>query len=536
MAGRRRVPITETTQENPPVEHHISLRYLVSREHKLYHLFNFIDQNYGNSPADIMKAISTILDFDKGLKSLKKVQESPIKSTFNLFRYALPAALYSVELIFKIKKYIEQINRFNMSEYDKMIQKIKEFLGIKPEGEIIRLETEFLNEEIIRWLLESPNTKEFKILGYYNNSYEVINTINLDSEKNIINILIEYNKNKIIINLTITRGFDYYHYESQYLLENNYTVTVGNIIKELELSIIKNYIHTLNIEKNILEYRGGITLKKRIKVNENINQFNVGPFIDEIKKVLAHGRKRGYGFIGLQGTGKSIILKKIEEIITDIIIIKLGPEEFLNPTSIKRCFKLIKMIQPAVVIIEDLCALGFKEKNERVGTFINEIDDINNDLNIILIVTINDTKQVHKTIIDRPGRFDEIIEIKPPQSCLEMYEVMLSKFNKLKYSYPKFKDIKFPLQKDINEILERCIKNKFTQAELTCGIIEKVFININDPKDSSIVSGIKDAVTSFEKSKKSLTTYSFNEKMEFIENDDMVEAPKDPIIMGTRKN
>jgi hypothetical protein len=117
-----------------------------------------------------------------------------------------------------------------------------------------------------------------------------------------------------------------------------------------------------------------------------------------------------------------------------------------------------------------------------------------------------------------------------------MYEVMLSKFNKLKYSYPKFKDIKFPLQKDINEILERCIKNKFTQAELTCGIIEKVFININDPKDSSIVSGIKDAVTSFEKSKKSLTTYSFNEKMEFIENDDMVEAPKDPIIMGTRKN
>ena len=186
---------------------------------------------------------------------------------------------------------------------------------------------------------------------------------------------------------------------------------------------------------------------------------------------------------------------------------------------IKKCFQFIKIIQPALVIIEDLDGLGFKEKNERVTTFINEIDDSNSDLNIALLFTINDPELVHRTIIDRPGRSDEIIKIEPPQSENETYEVMISKFNKLRHFYTPFKDIEFPPQKEIKALLVRCLKNKFTQAELTSGIIEKVFIIVDNPEASSLITEIEKAITFFEKSKRNLKTYTFNNK-EMVEVED----------------
>jgi len=493
----------------------ITLRDLVPPGHKLYHLFTFIDNNYGSNPADIMRAISAILDFDKGLKSLSDIKASPIKNIFNLFKYSLPAALYGVELVLKIKKYISETNREHISEYEKSLQKIKNFLDLGSKDETLHKSTDYLNEEIILWLLTSPKTEGYKILGYYNDSFETLDKISIGSEQSIINIFVEYGKEKILINLTINMILEHYNYDLHYISKNSQICI--HKIEELEALIIKDYIHTFNTQENILEYRDSIVLKKRPVVSENINQFNVEPFIEELKIVLKFGRKRGYGFIGYHGTGKSIILKKIEEILTGVTIIRFNSEKFSSSYQIRKCFKLIKIIQPAVVIIEDMDAFGFKEKNERVETFINEIDDINNDLNIVLIVTINDTRLVHRTIIDRPGRFDEIIEIKAPQSCKEVYDVMESKFKRLKLYYTAFKDIDLPPQEDLQEILEKCIKDKFTQAELTCGIIEKVFITIDDPKNCSIVKGIEDAVTFFEKSKRSLSSYSFNEKIEFYE-------------------
>ena len=135
---------------------------------------------------------------------------------------------------------------------------------------------------------------------------------------------------------------------------------------------------------------------------------------------------------------------------------------------------------------------------------------------------------IHRTIIDRPGRFDEVYEIKPPQTKEEAYEVMKSKYDKLIDSYTSFRDIKFPKIKKLNHgILERCINNKFTQAELTSGIIEKIFLNTEKPKKICFNEAIKKAINSFEISKKSLKTYKFNE------GDDLDPCPDDGDCMVT---
>ena len=119
-------PVEKTDEENT-----ISLMNIVPKNHKLYHLFNFISQNYGNSPTEIIKAITAILDFDKGLKFLTNGKKFTIKNIFNLFRYTLPASLYGIEMAIKIKKYINKINEKELSEYDKKQKKLIEFLEAK---------------------------------------------------------------------------------------------------------------------------------------------------------------------------------------------------------------------------------------------------------------------------------------------------------------------------------------------------------------------------------------------------------------------
>jgi hypothetical protein len=485
----------------------INLSNLVPKEHKLYHIFHFIGENY-NNPENILRALGSILDFDKGLRALFTGKFS-FKKVVNLLRYTLPGSLYGVEMGLKLSKYIKQVRKGDLSEYEKRLIEIRKLLDLSHNKGINDWHISYINEDIVEWLLRSPKTKGYKILGYYNSStLEKLEKVPNDFED--IFVLFEFQEKRFLIQVTV-KSFGGMKFIDHMNFLAEFPGTSSDHLRELELLILKDFILTFDIKENILEFKGGITTKGRAVVNEKINQYDVKPLIAGIRKVLKNGRKRGHAFIGKQGTGKSIIMRKLEELLTDLIIIRITPEEFATNSGIKRCFNLIKTVQPALVIIEDLDAFRFKEKNERVGTFINEIDS--EDLNIVIIVTINDPDMIHRTIIDRPGRFDEIHEIKPPQTELEAYEVMKSKYNKLLDFYTDFKGIQFPNMKKLNHgLIQRCVNNKFTQAELTNGIIEKIFINIDNPEELCFNDAIKEAVTSFEISKKSLRTYKFYEK------------------------
>lgn len=506
----------------------LSILNLVPKNHKLYHLFNFIGKNYSNLE-NVSQALKTIFDIDKGLKAFSDKKLS-LKNIFTFLRYMTPASIYTTDMFFKIKKYIDSIKKGDLSEYDKKLTKIKNLLEIKSFKDIIKLDTHYLNDELIYWLLQSPQTSDYKIIGYYDiNTFEKLEKIPTESEMRVF-ILIQWNKNKILLYIsTKVLGEFTYLDETIYYVDNNVS---QSLIIELERLIIKDFINLLNINENIIELNGGITTRKRSIIEENINQFDMKPFMKEIRKILKNNRKKGIAFIGKQGTGKSIIIKKLEELMIDIIIIKIGSDMFRSPTIIKNTFKLIKAIQPAIIVIEDADSFGFQEKNEKVAQFINEIDDSNNDLNVFIIISINDPSRIHKTIIDRPGRFDEIIEIKPPQSYKEIYEVIKSKFHKLRHYYKGFENLEFPELREINcNLLDICLKYQFTQAELTCGIIEKLFLNIDNPNNINFNNEFEKAINSLKKSKETLKNYSFNEKIYQPE-----ESTPVPLAVGQTKN
>ncbi len=502
----------------------ITLSEIVPEDHKLFHVFNFIEENYGKDPRNILHALKNILDFDKGVRSLIRTRKNfTFKSAFDALKYTLPATVYGAELGLKIHKYVKDLRQEEMSEWQKKDLRIKELLKLREGEGNDKFGLNYINDDILLWLLKAPKTNGYKILGYYTNpALEKLEV--LPNELESVCILVERNEKRFIFTITVKK------FSSMSFIAETYTISgysdmKDSVLKELEMLILKDFIMTFDISKNILEFRGGLISKKRAKVDEVINQYDINPLVKEIKRVLSHGRKRGYGFIGRQGTGKSIIIKKLEEILTDTIILKITPEEFMTSSCIKHCFNLIKTVQPVLVIIEDMDAYNFRDKNERVGTFINEIDDSNNDLNAVFLVTINDPDMIHRTIIDRPGRFDQIIEIKSPQSTEEVYEVMKSKYDKLIHFYEAFEGHTFYEMKDIHPtLLTRCLDNRFTQAELTSGIIEKIFLNCEDPEKMDFNKELEKAIESFEESKQTLKDYSFNEE-EAEPEDDRPDLP-----------
>ena len=503
-------------QDSEARSNNFSLINLVPKTNKFYHVFNFISTNYGDSPRNILDALRSILDLDKGIKALmpNKNKKLSLKDIISFLKYSAPAVLYGSELTFKTKAYIKKIKEGELSERNKKEIAIREKLGWEDSDSLDYQNFDNISGPVLEWLMKVPKTVDYKILEYYDGStLELMVPGPIPNGRSNIGIIIEYNKIKTILDATVySFGGELEVLDSRFISANE---TIGNSKKILlEQSIMKDFLLSFSTKENVLNFGSELYASKRSKIKENINQYDVEALAKRIRKILKNGRRRGINIIGRQGTGKTIILKKLEELLTDIIIIKVTYDALRTTFIIRRTFEIIKTIQPALVIIEDADSCNLKEKNERVGVLINEIDDSNNNLNIVTILSINDPKMINKTIIDRPGRSDETIEIKSPRSSTEAYDVMKSKFNNLTYSYTQFKGMKFPQQSKIKkELIDKCLKHRFTQAELTSGIIEKIFIDTDNPSKMNFNEVFSKAIDDYTDSKNTLKSYKFSEEL-----------------------
>lgn len=480
-----------TKAESPAI-----LSPIVDQNSKFYHLFRFIQRAYGNDIGKLLTSLNSFMAL--GLTS-RYVKNKKLKLALNAARYGIPAFLYGSELVLQFKNYIREIKSEKSPTHQKWSAKLCRILGIKENNQsYLKLQSipSSVGGEVITWLLTKPDTKDIRVLSFYNveNCQEVDKLcFNGDGEQEIA-ILFEYHGQKLLLLV----GFKIWN-DVSFVNRSEFVTTVPTIIalknereniriaiESLELELrevfLCEFIRSLNTEKNILCFQGMSTIRcePRIKIEENINQFPVDDFIKEIKQVLDCGRKRAYAFVSRPGTGKSTILRKIEEVMKDYVFFKLSPNDFDSGDKIRERFTIAKKIHKSVVLIEDLDSCGLHEKNSKAGIFLDEIDDVNNDLNMVILVTINDTSRVHFSIINRPGRFDKVIEIKPPRSEGEVYEVIISKAQKLKKKYCPNDLFFIPPMDDIDQnCLKECLSREFTQAEITNAITEQIFISLS---------------------------------------------------------
>jgi ATP-dependent 26S proteasome regulatory subunit len=175
---------------------------------------------------------------------------------------------------------------------------------------------------------------------------------------------------------------------------------------------------------------GGLSETKRI-VNEAI----VWP-LTRAKELKALGVKppRGILLYGPPGCGKTMIARAIATSLSSsffsisaaaIFQMYLGESERI----VRELFALAREKAPAVIFVDEIDAIvGKRGKvtgvSERVlSTFLNEMDGVT-VLSDVVVVGATNRKDALDDALCRPGRFDCLIELNPPQTLEDRREIL----------------------------------------------------------------------------------------------------------------
>jgi len=477
-------------------ERHSGQEWAKGYSHSL-NLISFLITAYGGLRFIIEIANSILVVLKRFNTSNKKYQ-----GTVSLVRGGLPAIILISELISLIRRYYRERSCKNTVSNEN-VEKSREFLGIKDDKIIIDNYSFLVGAEVTRWLLKRPKTESFKILGYF--QYDTLQNL-VDTYKEDDTTLITLFEFEGVKFVWMLRMFKSTEGGLNVRVSDVYTA-ISNLHKlnDLKYRIYKEFIQHFDFANNVLQLSpSGLSTFPRQVVVEEPKQYNIKKLAVEIRKILKRGKKRGYALVGLPGTGKSTIIHCLESNITEYPIVYICSDCFNGPTAVKEAFETLRYIQPCIGVIEDLDACGLKDKHQTLGELLEQIDDVDNKLNIVLLSAINDTSLVHYSLINRPGRFDEVIMVKTPQDIDEIYGIMKCRYLKNKNSdteiikdFITFGDIDKAL---MGEVLSR----KYTQADI-CEIIEKALLLDNFVTNASLINSTKN----LEESKQALRECSF---------------------------
>jgi hypothetical protein len=359
---------------------------------------------------------------------------------------------------YKFKCLYEKYNNIqnNKNIQDVQQENIDKILGYSSNREELGL-----GKYILNWLFTFPICQDFQIKSFYDLDFKKIN-LNEFQNNNCGYILLYYNEFQVDVVLEIPKStltkYNYIHMSYEFIDR-----------KKIKDILIKNFLKTLNYDKNIIYYNvyKDIELRPKIDLKFEIDQFDVNGFCKQIQSAIDHNIKRGYVFCGPAGTGKSSIITSIENKINTLPFIYIDSSSWKYEEDILEVFKFIRLASPCIVVFEDIDSYGFAHKSS-IGTFINEIDSLKINYNVIFIATCNYTNLIESSLIDRRGRIDEVYYINYPQSSKEILSV-------LKNHYYKRTSKKLKINFITDEFLKKIIELQLTHSDI-CEIIDKIIL------------------------------------------------------------
>ena len=255
----------------------------------------------------------------------------------------------------------------------------------------------------------------------------------------------------------------------------------SDILKEkLQKIMYSLYIDKVDTTRNFVKIKGTkLEICERKDIEYNIVNVNVNRIVQGIRKVLDNNSRRAISFIGEPGTGKTICVHKITNEFRDKLVFWVTPDSINTVSGIRNVFKILKMFEGSITVLDDIDSGPFTGKDEVTGTFIEHLDGTNNrDFKGFIISTVNDPSKLHPSLINRPERIDEVILVKTPQTIEEITDILFTKAEMIGYypadiaeemkEYDEFSGI---IDIDINsneysEFVNTIMSNSFTQAQV----------------------------------------------------------------------
>jgi hypothetical protein len=147
---------------------------------------------------------------------------------------------------------------------------------------------------------------------------------------------------------------------------------------------------------------------------------NVAGFMaarEELKSMRFQARK-GLLFYGPPGTGKTHTIHYLASQLSNHTTLLVTAEQV---GLIGEYFRLARFLQPSLMVIEDVDLIARERTEMRtpgeevlLNRLLNEMDGLQEDSEVLFILTTNRPDQIEPALVSRPGRIDQAIEFPLP--------------------------------------------------------------------------------------------------------------------------
>lgn len=141
------------------------------------------------------------------------------------------------------------------------------------------------------------------------------------------------------------------------------------------------------------------------------------PEVAALYRELGVPYRRGVLLHGPPGNGKTSLIRLIGARLPEVPVLILRPDQEFDTDDLEEVIRRWTEQAPAILVIEDL---NWLLEKVNVSTFLNLLDGVDAPAagGLLLIATTNHPDQLDSAVNNRPGRFDVVIEIAPPDKAL----------------------------------------------------------------------------------------------------------------------